>query len=697
MSTHRQYCVLYVGFILLMITRCFCEQCRNIALSSMQIKESSCKNYLDSIGLLSLFKEESTVYVSCQDLREAYVDNQHHKHSSRDGTYTCACWPGYTDNLSNGAHRGLVTLLSEFDIQNIKCSTTCPASYHNILKIIDESACSCLNQHGCVFQERTMTRDVAVRHSTSAVLVLPNDLLLDSSILYCNQFSMDYTVSLEEVLTCLQSNIEYQYYTKCESSCSDHENMLCVTNPSTGGCDISCRPGFFQMYQGDVQRRFCQAYPRCSKNTFLNSNFTCAPCEPDTYRTIIPVTLLHPNFNTFQQQEFCIACAAGKKTRGAGTDCSSTDKGSNTAVVVIPQVGGGSRCNANGFGWNSRNKICEICAQHHFSVATSNANDYILCTECALDEFTSDIGSTMCSPCPEFLFRQANSKTSECAVCAAGKSYSKDSMACEACVGHSINYQYGLSCSECSMLHVANLNKTACETCAVGKVRQQIYGFSRCEFCPTNFVLRGTACVRCDVPEISCEAGFFFDTCENTTLDSAPCMCGCRECYWQQQYEGSLENFQVLPGCIPSCKNGYKIIRPNSETVQCVDQNKLVRAHDTSNMKFSSTNSTDLTLHDCETFLRISNLDIFSILHMQPCEQSDPEIIYFEENVLINFISDPVEINDMNLNCFFGCTPGFSRAKSLGTDFLECVETVDSTCSHYQIEYETEECQEVWI
>jgi len=409
------------------------------------------------------------------------------------------------------------------------------------------------------------------------------------------------------------------------------------------------------------------------------------------------VTLLHPNYNDFQQKEFCIACAIGKTTRGAGTDCTLTDPQPNTAVTVVPAVAGGSKCNVNGFGWNPRSAICEICPQHYFSVATSNANDYILCRECALDEFTADIGSTACSPCPEFLFRQANSKTSECSVCTAGKFYSKASMACEPCANHSINYEYGLACSECSVLYVANPNKTACEPCAVGTIRQKFDGFSKCEFCPSNFVLRGTACVRCDVPAISCEIGFFFDTCENTTLDSTPCVCGCRKCYWQQQYEGSLENFQVLPGCIPSCKNGYKIIQPDVETVQCANQNTIARAHDTSNMKFTSTISTDLTLYDCETFLRVSNLDIFSILHMQPCEQSAPGLIYFKENILMNFILDPVEISDMNLNCFFNCTPGFTPAKSLGTDFFECVETVDLTCSHYQTEYETEECQVLWI
>ena len=686
--------------LVVLFSACVCsKQCKNIPLNSKQglekTQDLSCSRYLDSVGLLPLYNTQATPYITCQHLQEKYMQGLHQQFNNTDGTYQCTCWPGYTDSLSTSTTSGIVTLLSEFDIRNIRCKTPCHDSYENVLKIVDSSACACVNRQGCMFQERTAMRGYDPVVQINAVLVLSSNLLVDSHISHCTQFSETYEISLQEILICQRSAIEYIFYAPCELSCDRDPHMVCLTNPSTGLCDVTCRDGFYANTSSADHSITCRAHTRCGKNTFMGDSHLCLPCTAGKYREIIPVTLFHSNYNEFQSQFFCVACPSGKYTTVPGGDCTGASTSLSTASA--PSV---ETCTMNGFGWDEQHMECRICPLHSFSYRNSSILKGAgnVCQSCALDEFTHDIGSTLCLSCPPFLVRQSVDGDVGCQGCGTGLFYDTATARCRQCGRHEVAAPYSLGCTECSLVHYANANRSFCLPCERGKIRQSQDGFESCRLCPVDHFLQGIECERCIAPQIQCVEGFFFDTCENTTrARQEGCVCGCTPCYWQRQYQGFMENFVTAPGCSPSCGVGHKMLIRRTKDIECMPQRELMPRDRAANTKFTSTDDSDLTMYSCVSFLRVSQVDIFSAFHMQTCLRAlSANCIKFSSNVLVNYLADYREIQDMDENCFFECIPGYGPGKTPGLGHIECVPLPVATCTEYQNEYQTQQCDEYW-
>jgi len=665
-----------------------CKECKNVALNTKinidTVRKVSCQSYLEGIGMLSLYNNEAIDPMPCQYLKEAYASGNHKIYNNSNGKYTCACWPGYHDNLSVGGNSGLIHLSSEFDIKNIQCNTTCGMAYQNILKIVDRSACGCYNSQGCLFRERSMLKNIAEKTTISAVLVVPTNLLLDSSIVYCKQFSEKYVVTMSEILTCQLSSIEYLFYTRCETSCMGKPNMRCQTNfNNVQQCDLSCVDGYFLEISHDMFAR-CVPIVLCKKHFYTDGKNACLACPIGKHREILPFEKLH----NYQSESFCVDCAPGKIQKSQGHDCIDlVSETANESKVPI-------NCNHDGFGWNQSSGYCRICPLNSFSKATTNTSDVILCQVCPIDRYTTDVGSTACLQCPEFSSRFENTASVGCNMCPQGKFFETSLTSCETCPANTVKSTDGLKCSECSVLHVSNHNHTICEECEAGKIRQSASSFLSCEFCPDGYYILNRECVPCFEENTVCDTGYYLDTCTNTSTLGVGCVCGCSPCYWQQEYEGFLENFVVLPGCIPSCADGYKLDITNRNSPICIEQILLLpQTAALSYQKFISTNSTDLTLYSCNSFLTLSLLDIFIHFHMELCSADIVGRVEFRQNILINFIRENREIPDMHKNCFFCCKNGYTPEKSLGLDYFECVPT-DSSCLLHSKHYERQFCYE---
>jgi len=691
-STRRFF--VYFACVCLFPTETGSESCRNVVLNNnnnlAQVKDFSCKIYLESVGLQAFYSKQIQTLVSCQYLKEEYLNGNHAKYADIHGKYSCACWPGYSDLLSTGGSDGLISLSSEYDISSIQCSTPCGTAYQNVLKIVDRSACACRNHYGCLFEQRTMLTQPNSNpiEVMNAILVIPTDIRLDSSIVYCKQFSEEYMVTMSEILTCQLSGIEYIFFTKCELSCIGQKNMLCTTNPVDNECELSCLDGFFPQISPSLTQE-CVPNIICNKNTFLNNSNQCQACEIGKYRPIAILIPEHENFNYYQSKIFCVDCSVGKTSSTAGEDCTTISK--ESALTGNIDFIGKQQCNQPGFGWTN-DQYCRICPMNSISKKSTIRQSVFVCTECPIDQFTKDIGSTECLQCPEFHSRSHNLNTLFCEVCPEGKSYDKISKSCIECVANTVKLRDSLDCSACSLLHVSNVKRTICNECETGKLRHNESNFEKCQFCPATYYLLGTKCVPCFIDSIVCNPGYYMDTCINTTYTGVPCVCGCAPCTWQLKYEGFLENFHVLPGCTPSCRDGYKLDMQKVDSPRCIDQKTLHNeTHALNFRKFSSVNSTDLNVYDCTSFLDLSTSDIFIFFNIESCSSNTPNRLIFSNTSLVNFISDVREIQDMDYFCFFQCVDGYTAQKSIGLGYFECVRT-EQNCQMYVKEYETQYC-----
>jgi len=140
------------------------------------------------------------------------------------------------------------------------------------------------------------------------------------------------------------------------------------------------------------------------------------------------------------------------------------------------------------------------------------------------------------------------------------------------------------------------------------------------------------------------------------------------------------------------------MIVKTTRDIECVPQRELMPPVPAANTKFSSTNDSDFTLYPCVSFLRLSQVDLFSGFHMQTCTNAVAgDCVGFRSSVLVNFLTDSREIDDMDEHCRFECTPGYAAGKTPGLGNVECVPVPVATCTEYQNQYQTQQCEESWF
>jgi len=245
----------------------------------------NCSQYLIEKGVPELFAYEDGIIFPdssqinfslvllplCSEIR-VDLTNRYRKQS-------CMCAPGYTDALY-GNTLGLLRDLSNIDIPQISCRQTCPSVFQHVVKLDNINACACRNLKGCMFVGRRLLHNNDVQKS---VLILPDNLQKESTLIQCQQQLCAHNVSPNDVLICALLGIEFMFCNECPSVCQG-QNHACVIDPISRQCQVQCTPDYFLHTHSNEQ---CIPKTVCPPHHFGTEEFsstgvwlnnTCVPC-----------------------------------------------------------------------------------------------------------------------------------------------------------------------------------------------------------------------------------------------------------------------------------------------------------------------------------------------------------------------------------------------------------------------------------
>jgi len=229
-----------VGVLAILACPCLGNKCPELALNVLANVETAtnldCKNFLEeTLGISNMIMtNEHSSLPACMDV----VSNR--ANLRPQNVVDCICPSGFTDALAGSSdfNFGILTQIEHADIQYITCAQECPKSYQNVMKSIDVAVCGCLNSRGCLFEQRTLlsgisemqvyddisstnksdiTRTTSPLKTLQSVLILPDDLRMDSSVVHCEQLAYRQQISPRDVIVCSFNHIEYVYRNECPS------------------------------------------------------------------------------------------------------------------------------------------------------------------------------------------------------------------------------------------------------------------------------------------------------------------------------------------------------------------------------------------------------------------------------------------------------------------------------------------------
>jgi len=252
--------------------------------------------------------------------------------------YNCSCAAGFTDELADkhtpGSGLGILQNLQHRDLKYVTCGLKCPAVYENVMKVYDAAACACLNSRGCVFETRALLGGTSPNTKLSnQVLVLPDDLRMESSIIECTHLAYRQKIATRDVIACALNGIEYVYRNECPSECSSEDYDCQILPNEAGRCRVMCAAGFFQALTENGQP-LCRPHLVCLPNHYhkydRNSNGavvldSCAVCSIGSQ-------------NIHGMGEVCIACGQGKTNSIPASPCEPCPSDSILREVIPSRV-----------------------------------------------------------------------------------------------------------------------------------------------------------------------------------------------------------------------------------------------------------------------------------------------------------------------------------------------------------------------
>lgn len=234
----RVLCIM-VGVLAILACPCLGNKCPELALNVLANVETAtnldCKNFLEeTLGISNMIMtNEDSSLPACMDV----VSNR--ANLRPQNVVDCICPSGFTDALAGSSdfNFGILTQIEHADIQYITCAQECPKSYQNVMKSIDVAVCGCLNSRGCLFEQRTLLSGISEMQvyddisstnksditrtsplkTLQSVLILPDDLRMDSSVVHCEQLAYRQQISPRDVIVCSFNHIEYVYRNECPS------------------------------------------------------------------------------------------------------------------------------------------------------------------------------------------------------------------------------------------------------------------------------------------------------------------------------------------------------------------------------------------------------------------------------------------------------------------------------------------------
>jgi len=459
----RQQHLVHATLAMCVCTMAESRMCSDVALSTSlgadTLLQLNCENHLMSEGVAEMFvgsTVENVEWKLCSDLQPNF-DNIF-------ADQKCACPAGFTDSVYGNNGLGLLVGLKNIDIGRITCQQECPPAYQSIALSANINTCACWNRRGCTFEQRTFLRLIPEeKYIQQAVVLVPDNLFYDSTVVACRQPSCAQGVSPYDIMVCSTQNIEYTYCNECPAECL-RPHRTCVVDTVTRFCTVQCHSNYLRMLDNERGEHDCVLRSVCpshfynniiatTRGDFFQQNCTACPIGKDNANAYergclqcsagkinyLPGTACDfcaPDSVVFPGDTVCTPCLLihpDTTVRRGATNCSDVVcRPSNVSVtstcLSAAQKNHLSKCRQPGFGINSEGK-CELCGQNYIStnisenvaLSTASVGDvvwYYMCKECASNFFTDDVGMTKCIPCPFSHVR----KSAEifCTVCPAG-------------------------------------------------------------------------------------------------------------------------------------------------------------------------------------------------------------------------------------------------------------------------------------
>jgi len=520
---------------------------------------------------------------------------------SDQGLLTCACISGYTDRALNaeGFYRDI-----SWDVllHSVHCADRCGVSYQQIVQAQAAESCGCVNVHGCRFGSRTVGAQIARARalgeiSAAGLLVLPDNALLDASVVFCAQTHCHppAPVSPRVEILCAATNIAFRWCNTCAALCPAGEAGTCVRTSTPPYCRRVCARGFFL----HAATGGCVRCSGCGGDLFELRGCTdaldtvCAACP---YGTFLPAG--------HADRRACLPCAPGQYSPRGGARCVPAPE-SHAPVVVVA----GANCSALARAWDAGRQQCAECAPNSIGIGGAR------CEECP-QHTTANLRGDACIECPGSHQRSLGARM--CAPCPPGS----EGWGCVPCLPGTVNPGALEACAPCAANTIPNAARTACVACPASQRAVQLAtnATPACDFCPEGQLLGGAGeCESCTQSRLAqCPSPLVMDACRgdfHPRMSGRACACGCRPCPFaaDAQLAGGV---RALAGrCALGCASGERLLPGTAGMVGRCEKDSAVDALAGGGLFFfSPSDSTDLTLHSYADVL----VDASGQYHLEP-------------------------------------------------------------------------------
>jgi len=505
--------------------------------------------------------------------------------ATRAQRFSCACITGYTDAAlgAEGFYRSI-----SFDtlLHDVHCADRCGVAYQQVAQARARESCGCVNVHGCRFGARKVAALVAQARAlgdvgNAALLVLPDNVVLDASLVFCAQThcSPPAPVAPRAEILCAAHGIGFRWCDACDALCAvgsaASANATCSRTAEPPYCRRVCAPGFFMAAGAAACApcRACGADELELRECAPASDRACAGCP---YGTYLPAARA--------DRRACLPCPPGEHSPRGDASCVPA------AEAVPLATNAGANCSALARGWDARRQRCAPCPPN--SVAGGDS----ACAEYPAHELAG--GGGACAPCPRSHSRPRGHAL--CEPCPPGST----GRPCAPCAAGTVNPGGLEACVACDGGAVPNAARTACEACPPHQLAARGQG-GACDFCAEG-ARPGPdgACVPCELSQwAQCAPPLVMDACHgdfHPRASGAPCACGCRACPFVPGAADLPAGTRAAAGrCALACGAGERLLRDGRALARCVADRAVDARAGGGLFFYDPADSADLTLHSC--------------------------------------------------------------------------------------------------
>lgn len=435
-------CITTLAFFLAIISPALSANCKNVPASKNALEAlhgTRCEDSLFNLGLAE------NMYAKKSDMIEFCMSRKTLQGSGVGGSVLCACPVGYTDSLfiDSDFDQGFGTVPDE-SLIDITCDVPCSEEFFKVLSNDDPSLCTCKAKAGCRFTDRTF-RDIQTA-SSDVIIVVPNDLRLDSKSVSCFE-------------TCQHG---------ARASVSDI--IMCENHGEINACNsnmekMECETGEYLLDLKEAGKKCTPCTARCPEHFGILSacdkwsDLVCEMCENSDFVS--------------ELDGRCASCDIDQVYDHHTKRCVRAERNINDqnredcleGEIYVEHLPHKDKCRACPVNTRRFENMCISCRENEYSARVGSTQ----CKECQLSHVRPH-GSVFCTQCVEGYERLRGQE--KCAKCTP-KQFRKRNMP---------------ACAECKLGYIANEQGNGC---LPGKSREicqkdSYYSDSECRPCFDN-------------------------------------------------------------------------------------------------------------------------------------------------------------------------------------------------------------------